>query len=130
MKSILIDPKNQAIKEVEYNGNFKHIYKLIDADTFDIARLYDNGEGAYIDDEGLFKEKQYFWIHRNFPTPLAGAGLLLGADEDGNDKQPETSIEKLTHDVKWVGDKHDVACLFRFTARGCDDFRHIYFNEA
>ena len=128
MKAFRIDPLNKKITEVEYNGDYKQIYNHIDASTFDVATLYDNGDGAYIDDEGLFVENQHFWIHKNFPTPLAGIGLLLGLDEEGDSTAPKTTIEELNSDVKWVGDRHDVTVLVRFNP-GMEDYRPHYFTE-
>ena len=128
MKAFRIDPINKKITEVKYDGNYKQIYDYIDARTFDVATLYENGDGVYIDDEGLFVENQHFWIHKNFPTPLAGIGLLLGLDEEGDSTTPKTTIEKLTGDVKWVGDRHDVTVLVRFNP-GMEDYRPHYFTE-
>ncbi len=128
MQALRIDPINKEITEVEFNGDYKQIYDHINANTFDIARVYENGDGAYIDDEGLYVENQHFWIHKNYPTPLAGIGLLLGSDEYGDDTAPKTSIEELIRDVKWVGDRHDVTVLVRFNP-GMEDYRPHYFTE-
>jgi hypothetical protein len=128
MKAFRIDPINKKITEVKYDGNYNQIYDYIDARTFDVATLYENGDGVYIDDEGLFVENQHFWIHKNFPTPLAGIGLLLGLDEEGDSTTPKTTIEELTGDVKWVGDRHDVTVLVRFNP-GMEDYRPHYFTE-
>jgi hypothetical protein len=128
MKAFRIDPINKKITEVKYDGNYKQIYDYIDARAFDVATLYENGDGVYIDDEGLFVENQHFWIHKNFPTPLAGIGLLLGLDEEGDSTTPKTTIEELTGDVKWVGDRHDVTVLVRFNP-GIEDYRPHYFTE-
>ena len=128
MKAFRIDPINKKITEVKYDGNYNQIYDYIDARTFDVATLYKNGDGVYIDDEGLFVENQHFWIHKNFPTPLAGIGLLLGLDEEGDSTTPKTTIEELTGDVKWVGDRHDVTVLVRFNP-GMEDYRPHYFTE-
>ena len=126
MKAFRIDPINQSITEVKYNGDYKQIYTHIDAKTFDHATLYENGDGAYIDDEGLFVKNQYFWIHKNYPTPLAGIGLLLGSNEEGDSTTPKTTIEELKRDVKWVGDRHDVTVSVRFNP-GMEDFRPLFF---
>lgn len=129
MKAFLILPQSKSIEEVTFNGDYKQIYDLIGARTFDIARIYENGDGAYVDDEGLYAENQFFWIHRNYPTPLAGTALLLGCDEEGEDTAPKTSIEELIEDVKWVGDRHDVTCLVQFYKASNEDYRPMYFTE-
>ena len=58
MKAILINPFNQTITEVEYSGNFKEIYKLIDCSTFDCINI-DDDNTLFVDDEGLLKENRY-----------------------------------------------------------------------
>ena len=129
MKAFIILPQSRSIEEVNYSGDYKQIYDLIGARAFDIARLYKNGDGAYVDDEGLYAENQFFWIHRNYPSPLAGTALLLGCNEEGEDTAPNTSIEQLIEDVKWVGDRHDVTCLVQFYKTPNDDYRPMYFPD-
>jgi len=128
MKAYLILPAHKKIEEIHYSGNYEEIYKLLDISTFDAVGLYPD-EVAYIDDDGLFSEEHHFWIHRNYPTPLAGPGLFLGTDEEGNDIAPSTSIDQLRSDVKWVGDKHDVRVMVTMFGNLEDDYRSVYFKE-
>lgn len=102
MKAYLIDPKEQTVTQVEYTGDYTNIYTHIEADLFDVARLYRNGDGAFVDDEGLLKEPDHFWVHRNYAQPLAGRGLVLGVDDEGNSVEPKTTLEELTADVFFV----------------------------
>lgn len=106
MKALLIDPYTRTVSEVEYSGDYQHIYTLIDANTFDIARL-PNGDGAFVDDEGLLKPCDHFWLHENYPSPLAGKGLLLGCDAEGESISPTTDIETLRNEVRFM-DRNDV----------------------
>ena len=101
-KAILIDPTNQTITEVEWNGDFHHIYNLIDCDTYDVARINAEGDGIFVDDEGLFKEQQAFFWHSDYPQPLAGKGLILGCDEEGESVVPHTTLEEVTNKVRFV----------------------------
>ena len=41
MKAILIDPFDESVSEVEYNGDYKEIYNLADCRTFDVVSLDD-----------------------------------------------------------------------------------------
>ena len=101
-KAILIDPVTETITEVEWNGDFHHIYKLIDCDTYDVARINREGDGIFVDDEGLFKERQFFFWHSDYPQPLAGKGLLLGCDDQGESVAPHTTIEEVRSKVRFV----------------------------
>ena len=88
MRAILIDPKEQTITEVEYNGDYKHINTLIDARCFDCVRLGDKDENTiYVDDEGLMngtiENVGMFRVDGHNPAYLAGKGLILATDKEG-----------------------------------------------
>lgn len=103
MKAILINPFARTITEVEYSGNYQQIYDLIDCDTYDCARINRHGDAIFIDDEGLIHEKeQAFFLHADYPEPLAGKGLVLGCDEEGESVSPHTSLSEVTSKVRWV----------------------------
>lgn len=125
MKAYLIDPKKKTIEQVDYSGDFKQIYEFLDCRAFDIVHVYENGDVIYVDDEGLFVDEQHFFIHRNYPTPLAGKGLIIGTDEEGEDQQPKTSFEDFENDIKWVGDRVDVMSAAKLSPN--DEFRHLFF---
>lgn len=95
MKAILIDPFTQSITEVDYSGDYHDIYKLIDCDTFTVATINHRQDGIFVDDEGLFKTEQAFFWHKGYPQPLAGKGLILGCDEDGESVEPTTTLEEV-----------------------------------
>ena len=135
MKAYLILPQSRTIEEVNHSGDYKQIYDFIGATTFDAVCLYENRDTAYIDDEGLIPKthkgkqvEQHFWIHRNYPTPLAGAGLILGCDDEGETVAASCTIEQLRDDVKWCGERFDVALITKFSP-GRTDFREFWFKE-
>lgn len=130
MKSFLIDPFNQKIEVAIYSGDYKDISKIIEADSglFDVVRLYANQDVAFVDDEGLYVENQKFWIHKNYPTPLAGKALVLGTDDEGDSISPATSIEQLKDDIKFIGDRFELALLHKFHG-DIDDYRPYFFES-
>ena len=79
MKAILIDVKNQVVKEVEHDDTLKNIYELVDCRTFDVVNI-DGVNTIYVDDEGLYKENQLYFEYFATETSakLAGNGLILG----------------------------------------------------
>jgi hypothetical protein len=102
-KTLLIDPFKQTITEVQYRGDYKDIYDLIECDTYDAARINKHGDSLFIDDEGLFKEQQAFFIHKDYPQPLAGKALLLGCRaSDGETIAPTETLEELTANIQFV----------------------------
>ena len=104
MKSILINPFDRTISEVEYSGNYQQIYDLIDCETYDCARINKHGDAIFVDDEGLISEKpQAFFLHEDYPQPLAGKGLVLGCRaSDGETIAPTTTIGEVAAKVRWV----------------------------
>lgn len=103
MLALLIDPFTRTITEVEYSGNYQQIYDLIDCQTYDCARINKHGDAIFVDDEGLISEKpQAFFLHKDYPQPLAGKGLVLGCDDEGESVAPHTTLDEVTAAVQWV----------------------------
>jgi len=83
IKAVLIDPYAEEVRDVIYDGNYKQIYEHIQAECFTLVRMRDNDD-VFVDDEGLLHltpETRFFMIP-DYPTPLAGRGLILGNDLD------------------------------------------------
>ena len=88
IKAIIVDPIAKTLTPVIYNGDYKTIYTMIKCDTFDVARTEAAGHplSVYVDDEGLFKDNQSFFMFYGMPQPLAGMGLIFGeVDDEGYD---------------------------------------------
>lgn len=103
MKAYLIDPFQMSISEVDYSGDYKHIYQLIDCDCFDVVTINEEGDGIFVDDEGLINGKsQAFFACYPYPNPLAGKGLVLGRDHEGESVSPKMTIEDLRDRILWV----------------------------
>jgi len=107
MKAILINPKLQTINEINYSGDYKEIYKLTECSTFTAIYPFDNCEDTiYLDDEGLLKSSNYCFTFRcddGRNQPLMGNALVLGADDEGESKDVETSIDEIKKRVSFKG---------------------------
>ena len=103
MRVILINPYNQTIKEAVYGGDYREIYDLIGCRTFDIVSLSD-ADDLYVDDEGLLKDdNRYFsWSGRNF----AGAGLILGHDDEGETIETTYDLQEVVDRVEFLPEGH------------------------
>ena len=103
MNAYLIDPFARTVTAVDYSGDFNDIYKLIDCDTFDVARV-GKGEDIFVDDNGLFAppDNQQFFVFESYPQPLAGKGLLLGTDGRGETIASSLTIEEVKSRLSWV----------------------------
>ena len=102
MRAFLIDPIEQAITEVDYNGVYTQIYEFIEADTFDVATFNERGDGVFVDDNGLFKRPQEFFAINGYLQPLAGKGLVLGVGAEGESISPTVDMEWLENNVRFM----------------------------
>ena len=130
MKSYLIDPVVKRIEEMDYNGDWRTISQTIEASRglFTVVNLYENDDSVFIDDEGLYVEDQRFWAHKNYPQPLAGPGLFLGTDQEGDSVAPKTDIKQLRNDIVFIGDKHHLALLHKIYG-SIEDYRPYFFES-
>lgn len=108
MRGILIDPFAKTITEVEVEKGIHAIYELIDATCFDVVGLNDAGDLVYVDDEGLYREDQAFFVWHGYETPLAGKGLILGCDCEGESRSPRIMVEEVRlrvsfPDLQYIG---------------------------
>ena len=96
MKAILIDVHTQSVTEVEHDYTLDNIYDLLNCRTFDVVRI-DEVDSIYVDDEGLFVDDQLFFEYGGDAQSvrLAGNGLILGVDDEGNSISPQTTVEEV-----------------------------------
>ena len=138
MQAYFINPFSRNITTVDYDGDYKSISRMIDASRgcFDVVRLYHDlvpestfgsrHDAAFVDDEGLYVDGQTFWIHRNYPQPLAGKALILGCNYEGDSVEPKTSFEELVDDIRFIGDRFELQLLHTFVGQ-IDDYRPHFF---
>jgi hypothetical protein len=128
MKAYIVDPFTQLVTATEYNGNFETISQHIGGSCrmFAAVRLYqtaDTGETlydhvddhVYIDDEGLYVDDQYFWMHANYPMPLAGRGLILGGTPDGDSTNVSTKMATVMEDIRMIGNRFQLQMMLQFS---------------
>ena len=100
MKAYLINPEKQEVTEVEYSGDYKDIYKLIDCSTFEIVGITPKGDGIYVDEEGLYAENKHLWsfkgiLFKNHLFNLINKGLVLGSNIVGDTIESDFSLEEI-----------------------------------
>ena len=116
MKAILIDVKTQEIKEVEHDGEIQNIYNLIDCRAFDIVRI-DDVNDIFVDDEGILKDNLYFEYSVNDRVfQLAGSGLVLGYNKEGETIGTTLTIEDVKGKVRFLPEGFKIDPYIRVTA--------------
>jgi len=100
-KAILIDPIAREVSEVliPSTGTLEAIYKFLDCRCFTIAAHLENQDAIFVDDEGLLKDPEHFFVTTHYPQPLAGKALIMGTDDEGETKDVGTAP---TFDVLWL----------------------------
>lgn len=104
MKAYLIDPWAKTVSEVEVDRSIDAIYAQIGVDCFCCVTISAGGDVLYVDDEGLFVEKQAFFSIITYPQPLAGKALCLGTDENGDSISPKIDLDTLAQCVTFHGE--------------------------
>jgi hypothetical protein len=127
MKAFLMtaaeDSINLLFNEFKFN-TWEDISPAIGCHTFDVVRLDENGDCAYIDDEGLYQPR-FFWIHKNYPTPIANNALFCGTDEMGETVDFKTPLEVLKESIKPVAK----AELYVYSRTNPEDYRPFFFDD-
>jgi hypothetical protein len=96
LRAILIDAKNKTVSEIQIGKDYKEISKAIHVDLFTAPKIFPNGDTLYVDDEGLINgTPDFFFNSELYPHPLAGSGLILGSDDEGESQDAKTKISDL-----------------------------------
>lgn len=84
MRGILINPHEQSISNVETDGSLADIRRILGIEWFTTIQ-WDQRNHLIVDDEGLLREAPgpFFQI-AGYDQPLAGRGLILGLDREGD----------------------------------------------
>lgn len=94
----LINPETKTIEAVSIDASKEHlpqIYVHLGCTLITTAPVA-GGDTVYVDDEGLIKGPVYqFFGLQGYPQPLAGRGLVMGSDGEGNDAAPALSLDEV-----------------------------------
>jgi hypothetical protein len=108
LRGILIDSVTESITEVTHNGDYREIYKFLsdpengyNVDTFTVVYI-DERNVIFVDDNGLLTNPRHFFAWRGYPQPLAGRGLILGSDAEGETIGTRISLEKVKKNVAFT----------------------------
>jgi hypothetical protein len=96
----LIDPPAQSITPWAYHGDYRTIRTAlrIGASPFTIIYL-PNSDCIFVDDEGLLKPVDWFFVVKGYPQPIAGRGLVLGTNRNGDSVSARTTLEELQRNI-------------------------------
>jgi hypothetical protein len=98
MRAILIDPYTKSISEISYDGTLESAYNLISCYTIQAVSI-GHDHVVYVDEEGLLHEPKPFWQWQGAPNPIAGKGLIISIDSEGDDAPATVSLESIASRV-------------------------------
>lgn len=102
LTGFLIDPLSQRIIQVPVKPGIQDIYRLIQADTFDVAYFNADQDCVFVDDNGLLNGPKEFFYINGLHQPMAGRGLVLGTTPDGESVPPKVTKEWLVDNTGFV----------------------------
>lgn len=114
MRAVLIDSKSRTVTDVEYNGDYKEIYRFTGCEIFTLVRGLPGGDDAYVDDEGLLhltRDSMFFRIPW-YPSPIAGNALILSCNEEGESEASKNDadfyrphVSFMSMDAVWLSEQ-------------------------
>ena len=126
MRAILINSLARTVTEIELGKGIEAIYAaLTSADpdfsgTFDVVGLTER-ESMFVDDEGFLNDGRSVFLLNGHP--LAGAGLVLGTDDEGESVSSDLTLVSVKRNIQWTDQVSSGD--FTPTTEGVTDESHI-----
>lgn len=117
MKAYLINPFDEEVTEIDYDGELDTLYQLLECSLVDAVTCISE-DSIFVDDEGLLHqaEQKYFYFP-GYSQPLAGRGLFVGpTDSEGNSTDARLTLEEVTALVIY-GEPRQLAGMANFCSR-------------
>ena len=103
MRAIQIDAGARTVAAAEYSGDFNEIYDLIDARAAFEAVGIANGDGVFVDGEGLTNAEHFFILPAFCDQPFAGNGVIIGCEMDTGESQDcEVTRAEVEANIIWL----------------------------
>ena len=107
MRAILINPMQESVRHISYDGDYRSIYRIIGCTTFEAVYPFDNGDTLWIDEEGLLKESNYAFNLKadnpKFNQMIMGSALILGTDAEGESIECKSKVLDIAKRVNFQG---------------------------
>lgn len=103
VKGILIDSEARTVKIVELEGNnIDQMHELIKCECFTCVDFNNRGvETVYVDDNGLLNDPKCFFAVPGYPQWIAGNGLILGTNAEGESISTKLTVEQVESLVRF-----------------------------
>jgi hypothetical protein len=105
MKAFLIDPSQRTIDTILMPADCKleDIHQALGFERVEGCVINSNWDTLYIEDEGLYRENQHFFVLEHKADPIPGKALCLGtAIETGDITEPWVHLDYLKRLITFV----------------------------
>ena len=104
MRAILIDVYNKDVREIDIpeNNTLDAWYKAIDVEIVTVGHYINEHDSILVDDEGLLKPCNHFFLYEGSHQPFAGSGLVTGVDEEGESVSCDISLDEVKNNVTFM----------------------------
>lgn len=104
MRALLINPEDQSITEITYDGNYKSLYDIIGNGCicFSAFATEFSNDTFYYDDEGLFHNNIGGIIYPGWASPIVGKIVVLGSDDEGDTIAPISYIDEIKVGLRFL----------------------------
>jgi hypothetical protein len=102
-KILVIDPAKREVRSETIKSYSPDVSRIIGG-YLSAVTGFRNGDTIYVDDEGMLKQQEHFFMFDGYPNPLAGVGVVVGREVDalGTGSDVQTTVEDLTKRIKWM----------------------------
>ena len=111
VETILVNAFEKKVEKVKL-ASFSDIYTNLKCKTFCLALTFQSGIVLYVDDNGYLTEpKRFFKLKSHEPMQwLAGNGLFLGEDDEGNLLGCDWEIGEIEKDIVFMQCDDEESC--------------------
>ena len=106
MRSIIINPYDRTISEIDHDGDLRTMYETIKCDGVGMVRVNRRADGSgdvlWLDDDGLLIEGKPIFIWEGYKHPLAGIGLIMGVNDEGENAPAGIALNSVREQVRWT----------------------------
>jgi hypothetical protein len=101
VRAILIDANARTVTEVETPGTLES-YQAVVGGYIERALELPNLDWLVVNEDGLHLQPENWFIFHGFHQPLAGNGLLLGSNADGETTPAKTPLALIRSRVTFI----------------------------
>ena len=128
-KALWINSSTQQITSVECNG-LVDMRKYVGG-SICFAMSWITGDVLYVDDEGLLKPQDHFFMLPDCQNPLAGNGIIVGPEVEEDDKwwTEDTTIIRENLRITWMNREQAWRWAVNHGMIAYPAYRHVFLGD-